>query len=81
VGIGGCILLIAVGAVLTFAVNWHMPGMNVHVAGLIVMLAGVIGLLAFISIYKRRLPPPPTGEHHHVGDRPEGFVEERRYYD
>jgi hypothetical protein len=37
--------LLAVGAILTFAVNAAIPGVNLQVAGLIVMLTGVAGLL------------------------------------
>jgi hypothetical protein len=82
VGIGGTVILIAVGAILTFAVNWHMAGANMHVIGVILMMAGILGLLAYITIYSRRLPPPPPPpDGGHRGDgRPEGFVEERRYY-
>ncbi|WP_051939559.1 hypothetical protein [Phaeacidiphilus oryzae] len=79
-GIGGCVALIAAGAILAFAANWHFPGVNIHVAGVVMMIAGVIGLMAFMGIYRRRLPPPPPDEHRH-GDHPGSFIEERRYYD
>jgi hypothetical protein len=36
--------LLAVGAILTFAVNAAIPGVNLQVAGLIIMLTGVAGL-------------------------------------
>ena len=36
--------LVAVGAILTFAVNAAIPGVNLQIAGLIVMLTGVAGL-------------------------------------
>ncbi|MEV5508862.1 hypothetical protein [Streptomyces orinoci] len=61
-GMGACIGLITVGAILTFAVNWHMHGVNVHLAGLIMMVVGFVGLNAYVAIYKRRRvqPPPPA---------------------
>ncbi len=59
-GIGGCIGLIAVGAILTFAVDWHLKGVNLGLAGLIMMGVGFIGLAAYVSIFKRRRVQPPS---------------------
>ncbi|MEU5421561.1 DUF6458 family protein [Streptomyces sp. NPDC001407] len=61
-GMGWCIGLIATGAILTFAVDWHVDGMNVPLVGLILMAVGIIGLSAYVSIFKRRRmqPPPPA---------------------
>ncbi|WP_432092362.1 hypothetical protein [Streptomyces sp. bgisy100] len=59
-GIGGCIGLIAVGAILTFATDWHMAGVNIDLAGLIMMAVGFIGLAAYVSILKRRRVQPPA---------------------
>jgi hypothetical protein len=59
-GLGGCIILIAVGAILTFATDWKMEGVNVTVAGLVMMAVGIIGVAAFTSIARRRravVPP------------------------
>ncbi|MBW5422702.1 MULTISPECIES: hypothetical protein [Streptomyces] len=59
-GLGGCIILIAVGAILTFATDWKMEGLNVTVAGLVMMAVGLIGVAAFTSIARRRravVPP------------------------
>ncbi|MEV7195043.1 DUF6458 family protein [Streptomyces sp. NPDC093510] len=59
-GLGGCILLIAVGAILTFATDWEMEGLNVTVTGLIMMAVGLIGVAVFTSIARRRravVPP------------------------
>jgi hypothetical protein len=44
-GIGTSILLIAVGAILRFAVSVHTSGFNIHTIGVILMVVGVIGLL------------------------------------
>jgi hypothetical protein len=48
-GIGTSIFLIAVGAVLPFAVSVSASGFNINTVGLIVMVVGVIGLL--ISLF------------------------------
>ncbi|WP_171164528.1 DUF6458 family protein [Streptomyces sp. I05A-00742] len=61
-GMGWCIGLIATGAILTFAVDWHLEGVNLTLAGLILMAAGLIGLNAYVAVFKRRRtqPPPPA---------------------
>jgi hypothetical protein len=63
-GIGGCIGLIAVGAILTFAVDWHMAGVNLDLVGLIMMAVGAIGLASYVSIFKKRkvVEPLPVME-------------------
>ncbi|MFI9586715.1 DUF6458 family protein [Streptomyces sp. NPDC052236] len=61
-GLGGCILLIAVGAILTFATDWQLEGANLDVVGLILMAVGFIGVATFSSIARRRrvIVPPST---------------------
>lgn len=44
-GLGTSIFLIAIGAILDFAVNVSTPGFNIHSVGVILMIVGVIGLL------------------------------------
>lgn len=53
-GIGGCIALIAIGAILTFATDWHMKGVNLDLVGVILMAVGIIGIATFTSIARRR---------------------------
>ncbi|MEW2414709.1 hypothetical protein AB0953_13410 [Streptomyces sp. NPDC046866] len=53
-GIGGCITLIVVGAILTFASDWQMDGVNLDVVGLIMMGAGLLGLGVYASVMRRR---------------------------
>ncbi|MER6354992.1 DUF6458 family protein [Streptomyces sp. NPDC001634] len=72
-GLGGCIILIAVGAILAFATDWHMNGVNVHLVGVILMIVGLIGVATFSSIARRRRVVVPTSpvieeERHHHGD-------------
>jgi len=43
--IAGSIFLIALGAILRFAMNVHVQGVSVDTVGLILMIAGVAGLI------------------------------------
>ena len=42
---GGALFLIAIGAILYWAVTLHVNGVDVHMVGMILMAIGVIGLL------------------------------------
>ena len=42
---GGSLFLIAIGAILYWAVTFHVRGVNVPMVGLILMVIGVIGVL------------------------------------
>ena len=44
-GIGTSIFLIAIGAILAFAVDFQVSGVDVHTVGLILLVVGVIGAL------------------------------------
>ncbi|MFJ5260738.1 DUF6458 family protein [Streptomyces sp. NPDC088387] len=61
-GLGGCIILIAVGAILAFATDWDMEGVNLDLVGVILMAVGLIGVATFSSIARRRrvVVPPAT---------------------
>jgi membrane protein implicated in regulation of membrane protease activity len=58
VGIAVSLILIAVGAILTWGVSAHTSGINIHVVGVILMILGVVSLLLTIlfwdSWYGRR---------------------------
>ena len=43
--IGGSLFLIAVGAILRYAVTWNPEDVNVNTVGLILMLVGIVGLV------------------------------------
>ena len=48
-GIGASLVLIAVGAILRFAVSVNNPhGFNYHTAGVILMIVGAIGLVVTV---------------------------------
>ncbi|MGW4560128.1 DUF6458 family protein [Streptomyces sp. NPDC004365] len=67
-GLGGCIILIAVGAILAFATDWHIQGVDLQLVGVICMIVGLIGVATFSSIYRRRrvvVPPPVVEEERH----------------
>lgn len=59
-GIVVCIAMMAVGAIMTLAVDWDVSGVNLHVVGLILLLVGTIGLTSYISIFRRRRVQPPS---------------------
>jgi hypothetical protein len=51
-GTGTCVALIAVGAILRYAVTTTSShGVNIHVVGLIVLLAGVLGLVLSLLVW------------------------------
>ncbi|MEV5606901.1 DUF6458 family protein [Streptomyces sp. NPDC052225] len=61
--LGGCIILVAVGAILAFATDWHMQSVNLDLVGWIFMIVGLIGIFVFRSIGRRRrtvVPPAQT---------------------
>ena len=67
-GIGVSIFLIALGAILAFAVNFDVSGLDINVVGYILMIVGLIGLIMTAFIWG-----PRRGR--------SDVVEERRVYD
>lgn len=75
-GVGTSLLLIAVGAVLRFAVSVTTSGFNLHSIGVILMVVGVVGLLISLFFWgswggfgrERRVSPDGRG----------GYVERER---
>ena len=64
-GIGTSILLIAVGAILKFAVNADVSGLEISTIGVILMVVGVIGLLIslfFLTQQRDRATTAPPAE-------------------
>lgn len=53
-GIGVSVFLLAIGAILTFAVNASVNGLDIHVVGIILMAAGILGLLMTLLVVGRR---------------------------
>ena len=52
-GFGVSIFLLAVGAILAFAVEMETNGLNINTVGVILMLVGAIGLLASMFFWDR----------------------------
>ena len=66
-GIGVSVVLLAVGAILAFALDVDSSGgVNINTIGIILMIAGGIGILAFMTVFGGR------------GGRGDVVVEERR---
>ena len=53
-GIGAGVFLIAVGAILTFALDVQVSGIDLDVVGIILMLAGLIGIAVDLAIFAPR---------------------------
>jgi len=50
-GIGVSLILIAVGAILTWAVNASVSGLDINTIGIILMIVGAIGLLLSLMFW------------------------------
>jgi Domain of unknown function (DUF6458) len=64
VGIGTSIFLIAIGAILRYAVNAEVSGVEIQTVGLILMVAGVLGLvisLLYMTMWSRSRRAPSHG--------------------
>ena len=53
-GIGVSLFLLAAGAILTFAVDASVSGLDIDVVGIILMIAGAIGLLLTLLVWGPR---------------------------
>jgi len=53
-GIGVSVFLLAVGAVLAFAVDYTVNGIDIHNVGFILMAAGALGLVMTSVLFGRR---------------------------
>ncbi|MER7578131.1 DUF6458 family protein [Streptomyces sp. NPDC126514] len=72
-GLTGSIVLVAFGAVLAFAVDWQIQGVDLQIVGWILMAVGLVGMIAVMSLYGRRRYAT------HVAP-PTEVIEERRYH-
>ncbi|BFU48098.1 DUF6458 family protein [Krasilnikovia sp. MM14-A1004] len=71
-GIGGSIFLLALGAILAFAVNANFSGLDLNVVGWVLMAAGLVGLIITIWFWnsRRRAVVVSRGRPGVVGDAP-----------
>lgn len=51
-GLGASLFLIAVGAILAFAVNAEISGLDIEVVGWILMIVGGLGLLLSLIFWR-----------------------------
>ncbi|MBP2579896.1 MULTISPECIES: DUF6458 family protein [unclassified Streptomyces] len=59
-GLGLFIIMIAVGAILTFASDWELEAVDLDLVGLILMAVGFLGTAVYTSVLRRRrmvVPP------------------------
>lgn len=52
--LGGGIFLLVIGAILAFAVDFTVAGINIHLIGYILMAAGALGIILGIVLLSRR---------------------------
>jgi hypothetical protein len=52
--IGGSLFLIALGAILKWAVADHISGVNLSVIGVILMIVGLVGLIISVALMATR---------------------------
>lgn len=58
--IGASLVLIAVGAILTYAVDYRLSGIELNTVGVILMVVGIIGLaisLLYMGVLSNRRDP------------------------
>jgi hypothetical protein len=70
-GIGSGVFLLAVGAILAFAVEYDVAGIELSVVGWILMIAGALAIILFLTVWGSRRRVVDGGT----------VVEERRTYD
>ncbi|XVQ13064.1 DUF6458 family protein [Spirillospora sp. CA-255316] len=73
--IGGGLALIIIGAILTYAVEFDISGVDIRVVGIILMVGGLAGLIIGIArlASARRRPPPAVREEHYYEDAEPGY--------
>ena len=67
-GIGASVFLLAIGAILAFAVDYNLNGLDVHVVGFILMGAGILGLFMTTLIFGRHDRGTVVADEHVVRD-------------
>lgn len=79
--IAGSIILIMLGAILTWAVEFDLAGLDINVVGIVLMLGGLVGLL--FGIYRirttRKVVEQPPVNTVYEEPRRTTVYEERRY--
>jgi hypothetical protein len=71
-GIGASLVLITFGAILAFATDLAVEGIDLNMVGVILMIMGVVGLVLTLVVWGPRRRTTAAGRE---------VVEERRVYD
>ncbi|WP_066363088.1 DUF6458 family protein [Herbidospora mongoliensis] len=82
--IAGSIILIMLGAILTWAVEFSLAGLDIQVIGVILMVGGLAGLLFGLyrlSTVRRATAVTPVAPVDEVHTTQRRVYEERRYND
>lgn len=61
--IGAAVMLISIGAILTFAVTATVAGVDIDVIGIVLMAAGGVGLIASLYLNERGTVHSETVQH------------------
>ncbi len=74
-GVGVSLLLIAAGAILTWAVNATVSGLSIHTIGVILLIVGIIGLVLSLVFWSSWGGPGYMGRRRttYVDDAPPGY--------
>jgi hypothetical protein len=51
--ISSALTLIALGAILAFAVSFEIAGVNIDMVGIILMIVGVVGAILSLTVWRR----------------------------
>ena len=87
-GMGGAIVLFAIGAILKFATNTQISGIDLQTVGVILMVVGAVWFVAMLVVYMgrrrtfvqdRQVVPPPADPAY--GDPAYGGRTRRRSYE
>ncbi len=62
-GVGISVVLLAVGVILTFAIDVTTEGVNLDTVGVILMVVGALGLLMSMLFWSNFAPFGPAGGH------------------
>jgi hypothetical protein len=83
--IGGSLFLIAVGAILRYATNLHVQGIDIDTVGLILMIVGIVGFVISViyevAIARERSRYYKYWNRDRGAPPPDSTAPTRRYYE
>jgi hypothetical protein len=59
-GLGGALVLIAVGAILRYAISWDPASVDIETVGLLLMIVGAVMICPTLSSFSVGRQPPGT---------------------